>query len=91
MSDDDAQQEYEAALAQYLAAKARLIEAKRHYDHKSDPQAIATRRAKAAEYRAKRKAAWNDPQAKALREQQIREETERMRQWLEAYESRWRA
>ena len=73
------QQEYEAALAQYLAAQARLIEARRHFDPRTAPAAVAARNAKAAEYRAKRRAERNTPEAKAERERR-REEYKR---WLQ--------
>jgi hypothetical protein len=84
------QEEYRAALAQYRAAQARLVEAKRHFDPKTDPEAIAVRRAKQAEYRAKRLAAWNDPEAKAQREREDREHSEQMRVWMDEYERRRR-
>jgi hypothetical protein len=73
------QEEYEAALVQYRAAQARLVEAKRHYDHKTAPEVIAARRAKSAEYRAKKRAERNTPEAKAERERR-RQEYER---WLQ--------
>lgn len=78
-------QEYVAALAAYTAAKERLIEAKRHYNHKTAPEAVAERRAKQAEYRAKRKAAWNDPEARAQREREAKQYAERMKSWRDEY------
>lgn len=51
-----AQREYAEALDAYNAALARLREAKRHFDPKRAPEAIAQRRAMSAVYRAKRKA-----------------------------------
>ena len=68
------QQEYEAALAQYHQARVRLAEAKRHYDPKTSPEF----KAKAAEYRAKRKAAWNAPEAVAQREREHQELEQRL-------------
>jgi len=85
------QEEYEAALTQYRAAQKRLVEAKRHFDPKTAPEAIAQRRAKQAEYRAKRRAAWNDPEAKAQRERELEENSVRMRAWMDEWErQRWR-
>lgn len=81
-------QEYVAALAAYTAAKERLIEAKRYYDPTTAPDAVAQRRAKQAEYRAKRRAAWNDPVAKAQREREHQAYTERMKAWMEDYNRR---
>jgi len=72
-------QEYVAALAAYNAAQARLIEARRHYDPKTAPEAIERRKAKSAEYRAKLRVERNTPEAKADRER-IRQEYER---WLQ--------
>jgi hypothetical protein len=83
-------EEYAAALAAYTAAKARLIEAKRHYDHKNAPEVVAARNAKAAEYRAKKRAAWNAPEAVAERERYAQENRERMDRWLEEREARYR-
>jgi len=77
MSDE--RQEYEAALLAYAAAQARLIEAKRHYDPKTAPEAIEQRKAKQAEYRAKRRAERNTPEAKAERKRR-RQEHDR---WLQ--------
>ena len=74
-----AREEYDAALAQYYAAQARLIEARRHYDPKTAPEAIAQRRAKSAEYRAKRRAERNTPEAR-LERARLRQEHER---WLQ--------
>ena len=84
------QQEYVAALAAYTAAKERLIEAKRHFDPKTAPEYIAARRARAAEHRAKRLAAWNDPETKARRERDIQENVERMSALMSEHERRWR-
>jgi hypothetical protein len=83
-------QEYEAALAAYAAAQARLIEAKRHYDPKTAPEVIEQRKAKQATYRAKRKAEWNAPEAKAQRERELEESRERTQRLMEEYERRWR-
>jgi hypothetical protein len=55
----DQHREYVAALAAYTAAKARLIEAKKHFDPKSAPEAIEHRKARSAGYRAKRRAERN--------------------------------
>jgi hypothetical protein len=74
-------QEYVAALAAYSAAKERLIEAKRHFDPATAPEAVAKRRAKQAEYRAKRKAAWK-------RERDAEEHAARMSVWMEDYNRR---
>ena len=68
MAQRTSRQEYEAALAAYTKAKAWLIEAKQHYDPKTAPEVIEKRNAKAAEYRAKRKAARNAPEAIMERE-----------------------
>ena len=68
-----AREEYEDALAQYRAAQARLIEAKRHFDPGQTPEAIAQRRAKQAEYRAKRRAEHNTPEARAALERWLQE------------------
>jgi hypothetical protein len=77
-------EEYAAALAAYTAAKARLIEAKRHYDHKNAPEAVAARRAKQLAYKAKR----NAPEAVAQREREWQEDRERMARWIADYDRR---
>jgi hypothetical protein len=82
MAQRTPQQEYAAALAAYTAAQERLTEARRHYDPKSAPEAIAQRRERQAEYRAKRLAERNTPEAKAERER-WRQEQERWRQQME--------
>jgi len=79
--------EYEAALAAYTKAQQRLIEAKLHYDPKTAPEAIEKRNAKAAEYRAKRRAERNIPEEKAAR----KEYRERRRREIEEYQQRWNA
>ena len=73
------QREYVEALAAYVTAKQRLIEAKRHYDPKFAPEAVAQRKAKQAAYRAKYRAERNTPEAKAARKRQ-RQEHDR---WLQ--------
>jgi hypothetical protein len=75
----DQHREYVAALAAYTAAKARLIEAKKHFDPKSAPEAIEHRKARSAGYRAKRRAERNTPEARAERERR-RQEHEK---WLQ--------
>jgi hypothetical protein len=79
MAQRTPRQEYEAALAAYTKAQQRLIEAKRHYDLKTAPEAVEQRKAKQAEYRAKRRAERNTPEAKAERERR-RQEHEK---WLQ--------
>jgi len=79
------QEEYEAALVQYRVAQARLTEAKRYFDPKTSPE----RRAKQAEYRAKRRAARNTPEAKAERKRWREEQNERVRQQVAEYARRW--
>jgi hypothetical protein len=78
-------QEYEAALAAYEAAQARLVEAKRHYDPRTAPEFIAKRNASARASRAKRIAenqAWLASPERAA-------EVERFRRMAEEYDRRW--
>ncbi len=87
----DQHREYVAALAAYTAAQARLIEAKRHYDPKSAPEAIEERKAKQAEYRAQRRAERNTPEAKAAVKAAREEYRAKVRQMSEEYRRRWNA
>ena len=80
-------QEYEAALAAYRAAQARLTEAKRHYDPKTAPEVLAKRRASMAARRARLRAehqAWLASPERAAEE-------ERYRRMAEEYDRRWNA